>query len=404
MLMSLRVDPSRLDTNIPILCFSTTDWHETWGSRQQLMLRLAQRGHPILFIERQVGPEQLFRDPALRLRKIGAWKSNRLRQPIKNLWTWQPPLLPPGRYYNNLLNQLGQRILVYQVRKLSHKLGLFEPILWLYPPQSAPLLGEFGELLSLYHCIENFSGNQSGIKRRVMQSEERRLLQNVDLVFTHSEGLFHLYSGLTRRDISLVPSAADVSLFQSISSIDPLVSQIPHPSLGVVGTLDARLNIELLEEMVRSRPGWHLVLIGQRRSERVNLDSLLNFPNVHYIGQQPFEKLPSLLNGLDVFLIPYILNELTLYISPIKLYEYLAVGKPIISTDLPEVASCKEYIWIADNAQEFINHIQTALEADTETQVIARRNFARQHSWENRLDSMLMVIAETLKVKNDGAR
>ncbi len=402
--MNLRIDPPRLDTNIPILCFSTTDWHEVWGSRQQLMLRMAQRGHPVVFIERQVGPEQLIRDPALRRRKIDAWKSNRLRQPMQNLWTWQPPLLLPGRYFNNHLNQLGQRFLVSQVRSILHKLGLLEPILWLYPPQSDPLLGEFNELLSLYHCIENFSGSQSGIKRRVMQSEERCLLQNVDLVFTHSEGLYQLYSGLTRRKITLVPSAADVPYFQSISSTDPLVSKIPHPILGVVGTLDARINIELLEKIVRSHPDWHLVLIGQWRSERIDLNNLLNFPTVHYLGPQPYEKLPYILNSLDIYLIPYVLNEMTIYISPIKLYEYLAIGKPIISTALPEVMKYKDFVRIANNPQEFINHIQTALEAETATQVIARRNFAGQHSWESRLDNMLEVIVETMRVKIDGAR
>jgi UDP-galactopyranose mutase len=401
-LMSLPIDPTRLDTNTPIFCFSTTDWHETWGSRQHLMLRLAQCGNPVLFIERQVGPEQLIRDPALRLRKIAAWKSIRLRQPIENLWIWQPPLLPPGRYYSNHLNQLGQKILIRQIRPLIHKLGLSAPILWLYPPQSAPLLGAFGERLSLYHCIENFSGNQSGIKRRVMQSEERLLLQSADLVFTHSEGLIHLYSGLTKREITLVPSAADVSYFQSIPSVDPLVSQIPHPSLGVVGTLDGRLNVELLEGIVHSHPAWHLVLIGQWHPERVSLDPLRNFPNVHFLGPQPYEKLPSLLNGLDIFLIPYILNEMTVYISPIKLYEYLAVGKPIVSTGLPEVMKYKDFVRVASDAHDFIQNIQTALEDDSPDRVMTRRVFARQHSWEARLDKMLNVIDETLKGKIDG--
>jgi glycosyltransferase involved in cell wall biosynthesis len=402
--MSLPIDLTHLDTKIPILCFSTTDWYENWGSRQHIMLRMAQRGHPVLFIERQVGPEQLIRDPALRLRKIAAWKSIRLNQLIENFWTWQPPLLPPGRYYNNHLNQLGQKILIRQIRSLILKLGLPSPILWLYPPQSAPLLGAFGERLSLYHCIENFSGNQAGIKRRVMQSEERLLLQRADLVFTHSEGLFHLYGELAQREITLVPSAADVSYFQSISLIDPLVSQIPHPSLGVVGTLDGRLNVELLESIVHSHPTWHLVLIGQWHPERVDLQLLKNFSNVHFLGQQPYDKLPYLLNGLDIFLIPYVLNEMTVYISPIKLYEYLAVGKPIVSTGLPEVMKYKDYVRVASDAHDFIQNIQIALEEDTPAKVNSRRVFARQHSWEARLEKMLGVIEETLKRKSVDTR
>jgi glycosyltransferase involved in cell wall biosynthesis len=366
------------------------------------MLRLSQRGHRVLFVERQVGPEQLIRNPMLRSRKFRAWRFPGLRQPTDNLWLYQPPLLPPGRYYSVFLNRLGQDIMARSVQKMQVKLSLTAPILWLYPPQSAPLLGKFGEVLSIYHCIENFSGDQHGMKRRVMQSEERQLLRNADLVFTHSHGLLKLYAGLTRRQIKLVPSAADVAHFQSTSAVDPLVSQIPYPRLGVVGTLDARLDADLLEKTALSQPDWHLILIGQWHPERINLNLLLKLPNVHYLGWQPFARLPALLNGIDVFLIPYVLTEMTKYISPIKLYEYLAVGKPIVSTHLPEVSIFKEHICIAGNSQEFIHLIREALTNDTPDQVIARRNLSRQHSWESRLDVMLEAIAEALRDKING--
>src|SRR3974377_2286658 len=94
-----------------ILCISTPDWNEIWGSRQQIMARLAAAGHRGLFVERQVGPEHLLRDPDLRHRKLSAWRLPALRLLDKNLWLWQPPLLPPGRYYSMALNHLGQSLL-----------------------------------------------------------------------------------------------------------------------------------------------------------------------------------------------------------------------------------------------------------------------------------------------------
>jgi len=367
------------------------------------MLRLAQRGHKVLFIERQVGPEQLIRDQALRTRKMNSWKSPRLRQLKENLWLWQPPLLPPGRYYNTFLNRLGQEFLAKQVQNLLETIGLSSPILWLYPPQSSPLLGRFNEILSLYHCIDNFSGNQRKFKRQIMQNEENDLLRRVDLVFTHSEGLLNRYQGITRRKISLVPSAADVAHFQSTTSVDPLLSNIPHPRLGVMGTFDARLDVSLLIEIFRSQNTWQLVLIGPLRLERIDLKNLLRLPNVNYLGPQPFEKLPALLNGIDIFLIPYVVDELTKYISPIKLYEYLAVGKPIVSTNLPEVSSLKEYVRFAQVAQDFAQQIHEGLISDTQAQWSARRSEARQHSWENRLNLMMRNISDTLKEKTNGA-
>jgi glycosyltransferase involved in cell wall biosynthesis len=392
-----------LDSQIPILCFSTTDWNEAFGSRQQLMLLLAQRGHPVLFIERQVGPEQLLRDQALRARKLAAWKSPRLRQIKKNIWLWQPPMLPPGRYYSIRLNRLGQKYLADEVQQILEKLKFQSPILWLYPPQSSPLLGRFREILSIYHCIENFSGNQGRLKQKAMQSEENDLLRKVDIVFTHSQGLLTRSQDMTKREMTLIPSAADVDYFQSISSIDPSLANIPYPRLGVMGTLDARLDIPLLFEIFQEQNDWQLVLIGPLHPERVDLKNLLSLPNVHTLGPQPFERLPAILNGLDIFLIPYVINDMTRYISPIKLYEYLAVGKPVVSTDLPEVSGLAPFIRIATGKKDFIQHIQSALVSDTPDQQKARRREAQKHSWKNRLNVMVQVISETIKEKANEA-
>src|SRR5512135_1202988 len=106
-----------------ILCISTTDWDEIWGSRQQIMKRLAAAGHRVLFVERQVGPEHLQRDPLLRARKLSAWRGPPLREHAPNLWLWQPPLLPPGRYHSLTLNRLGQSLLAARLHPVLDRLG-----------------------------------------------------------------------------------------------------------------------------------------------------------------------------------------------------------------------------------------------------------------------------------------
>ena len=199
-----------------ILCFSTTDWDEIWGSRQQIMQRLAAAGNRVLFVERQVSIEHLLRDPVLFRRKITRWRGLYYRQLSNNLWLWCPPLMLPGRYYSMHLNQLGQHQLVSRVRPvLSHLQFDSAQSYGLYPPHSAPLLGRFGESCSIYHCIDRFSGNQKGLKRSIIEKQEKLLLQNVDIVFTHADGLREKYAHLTQRPITLIPSAADVSHYQS---------------------------------------------------------------------------------------------------------------------------------------------------------------------------------------------
>jgi len=380
-----------------ILCISTTDWNEIWGSRQQIMARLAAAGQRVLFVERQVGPEHLLRDPDLRHRKLSAWRLPALRLLDKNLWLWQPPLLPPGRYYSMALNHLGQSLLAGRLRPVLHELTFEQPVLWLYPPHSAPLIGQFSEKLVVYHCIERFVGGQRGLKRKVMQAQESELLHRADRVFVHTEDLRRLNQPIARHTITLVPSAADVAYFQSTDAVHPDVSALPHPRLGVSGTLDARVDIGLLKNLACSHPEWHLILIGQVRPGRMDLAPFQILPNVHLLGPRPFADLPALLNGMDALLIPYLRNELTEYISPIKLYEYLAVGKPIISVDLPGVRPLQDWVSLANDQPGFIQAVQLALNEDDPQCFAARRKAALEHTWDARIKLMWDVVGASLE-------
>jgi glycosyltransferase involved in cell wall biosynthesis len=376
-----------------ILCFSSTDWDEIWGSRQQIMQRLAAAGNRVLFVERQVSIEHLIRDHVLFRRKIARWRGSLLKESSKNLWLWCPPLMLPGRYYSMWLNHLGQHHLVSQIRPVLASLTFDHPILWLYPPHSAPLLGHLDESCSIYHCIDRFSGNQKGLKRSTLEKQEKLLLENVDLVFTHSEGLRQKYHHLTRRPITLIPSAADVSLYQSTASIHPRISHLPRPRIGIMGTFDGRIDVNLLQNLVISHPDWQFVLIGQIRPGRTRLEKIFHYPNVHYLGARPQRELPVLLNGMDVFLIAYQLNELTEFISPLKLFEYLAIGKPIVSVPLPEVLPLSSYVYIA-NPDEFSTRIEQALESDSSSLQHARREEAKKHTWDIRVQTMVETINE----------
>ncbi|MBU1661299.1 MAG: glycosyltransferase [Chloroflexi bacterium] len=386
-----------------ILCISTTDWYEIWGSRQQVMLQFVQAGYRVLFVERQVGPEHLWRNPDMRRRKLNVWRNPRLNLVQPNLWRWQPPLMPPGRYYSLALNQVGQRWLTENIKTILRKLDFNVSILWMYPPHSAPLLGQFGEKLAIYHCIERFAGEQTGRKRQVMLAQEESLLRNVDQVFVHSDGLRQLYSSLTQRPIVLTPSAANVAHYQSTDQIHPAMSVVPQPRLVVMGTMDERIDWSLLLSLAHQKPDWHLVLIGQIRSVPTDFVSLRELPNVHYLGKHPFDDLPLLLNGADVTLIPYKMNEMTRFISPLKAYEYLAVGKPIVSVDMPEMRALTQWCQIVlfsgqDTCvltRDIIRAIAHALETDSPEKRAARRKAALQHTWRARTGRMQAII-ETL--------
>jgi glycosyltransferase involved in cell wall biosynthesis len=382
------------------LCISTTGWDEIWGSRQQIMLRLANLGHRVFFVERQIGFEHLLKHSIYRKKGINLFW---IQQPVKvqeNLWRWQPPLVGPGRYYSYALNRIGQIRLAAQISSILRQLDFESPILWLYPPHSAPLIGKFKERLSVYHCIERFSGDQRGIKKQVMTEQENWLLSQADLVFVHSHGLHELYEGLTKNPIEVIPSAADVEHFQREVEIHPTMAIIPEPRLVVMGTLDSRIDFELLRNIASIRPDWHLVLIGQLKKPPQNALSFTRLPNVHYLGHQPFELLPSLLRGANVGLIPYRITEMTRYINPLKAYEYLAFGIPVISSQLPELNPLSEWIRIVTvnhldhemQAERFIVEIEAALLSETPQLMKERRQFARSFAWDMQVSHMLEVI------------
>jgi len=392
-------NPDHRDS-LDFLCISTTGWDEIWGSRQQIMLRLAKAGHRVLFVERQVGFEHLLKHSKLRKNGISQY---RIKQPVEvqgNLWRWQPPLVVPGRYYSQALNRIGQSCLAAQIRTILRQLDFESPVLWLYPPHSAPLLGQFQERLSIYHCIERFSGDQRGLKKQVMTTQEISLLSKADLVFVHSNGLQQLYTDFTRHPIEVFPSAADVKHFQRKVEIHPTMAAIPEPRLVVMGTLDSRIDFSLLRNIATIRPDWHLVLIGQLKEPSQGALSFLRLPNVHNLVQQPFASLPSLLRGANVGLIPYQITEMTRYINPLKAYEYLASGIPVISTELPELSPLSKWIRIVSvnqpsherQTERFVEEIEAAMLADSPQLRNERRQLAREYSWDARVSRMLEVI------------
>lgn len=392
-------NPDHRDS-LDFLCISTTGWDDIWGSRQQIMSRLAKAGHRVLFVERQIGFEHLLKHSIYRKNDTSRFK---LHEPVRvqeNLWRWQPPVVVPGRYYSQALNQIGQSRLAVQIRTILRQLDFESPILWLYPPHSAPLLGKFQERLSIYHCIERFSGDQRGMKKQVMTGQENSLLSKVDLVFVHSNGLQQLYKDLTRHPIEVFSSAADVGHFQRKLEIQPAMAVIPEPRLVVMGTLDSRIDFELLRNIASSRPDWHLVMIGQLKKPPPGASAFFRLPNVHYLGHQLFGNLPSLLSGANVGLVPYRITEMTRYINPLKAYEYLASGIPVISTELPELYPLAQWIRILKvnhqdheiRTQRFIKEIDAALHEETPQLRNERRQFARTYDWDVRVSRMLEII------------
>jgi glycosyltransferase involved in cell wall biosynthesis len=380
-----------------ILCLSTTDWDEIWGSRQQIMLKLAENGHRILFVERQVSLEQFLRDPEfLRRKRQVLIHAQNMRQVKENIWLFKPPFVSPGRYYSHALNKMGQRKIAQALSRPILSLGFKDFLLWIYPPQSSPIITLLKPKIVVYHCIDHFAAGQRGKKRAIIQQQEYELIQYADCIFVNSKGLIEKFQGKTNKTLNLIPSAVDVFHFQKTEAVHPDMDPIPHPRLGFSGTLDARVDGLLIEKIALSRPEWHIIILGNQRPGFLNSSKLHSITNIHFLGKKSFEELPLWFNGFDVFLIPYVQNERSFYISPLKFYEYLAVGKPIVSVPLPEISNFHSLYLPATSPESFIDQVEVALSTDTREKKNCRRQTALLHSWDERVKIMTAVINNRL--------
>jgi glycosyltransferase involved in cell wall biosynthesis len=382
------------DTRPDILCFSSTDWDGIWGSRQQVMLRFARRGYRVFLVERPAGPEHLLRYPDLRWRKLRRWREG-LQAVADNLWIVSLPPLLPGRYYLKAINRVNQWLTVHWSTRYLNRLDFTSPILWIYNPEQGPLIGHFGERLSVYHCIDEFTAGTSGRKRRTIAALEGDLLAKADVVFANSSLTFENKRRFNPHTYC-IPSAADVDHFaQALNPklpLPPAIAAISHPVAGFVGNVTDRLDISLLAQVIGQLPDWQFVFIGQTYPQKVDLSPLTKLCNVHFLGKHSFWDLPSLVKGIDVFLLPYVSDELARYRSPLKLYEYLAAGRPIVSTMHPEVQEMSDVVHLASTPNEFAIKLTRALVEDSPEQQQQRLAVARQHSWDLRVDEMERIL------------
>lgn len=377
------------------LLFSSSDWAWPWGSRQQVARELAQRGHRVLFVERLAGLEHVWKYPALRATRR-LWPQMRIIQP--HIWGWTPPVLPPGRYYAPVIARLNGALVAQLLRPLLRQLAFDHPILWLYQPEHAPLLGRFGETAVVYHCIDEFTVGTSGRKRAVIAQLEQTLLQRADVVFANSPPTYDAKRPFNPHTYR-IPSGVDVAHFAQALRADfavhPAIAALPAPRLGYIGNINERLDYALLTHLAQAYPQASLVLVGDTYPWTMDappLRRLQALANVHFLGKFPFAEMPAIVKGMDVCLLPYVLSEHAYFRSPLKLYEYLAAGKPVVATANPEVLELADWVYLADDGAAWATAVARALAEDTPTQQQARSAFAQNHSWSRRVDEMLHCL------------
>ena len=380
-----------------IICISTSDWDRPWGSKQQLMSRLS-ASNRVLYIEYQASFLHLCSLPFLfsRIKR----SRNRLRKVNKNLYVFTPYLYLPFGYYFRSINKINQNIMLWSLRKTLKKLDFVNPIVWVYSPCAIDLLGRLNEKLTLYHCIADFSNEKQNLLRnKTISSMEKELLIKSDIVLVLTEHLFRKYAGMNI-NTHLFPSAVDDDLFSPLLNNnikEPAdISGLKRPRVGMIGYLDNRLDVDLLCYIADEHPEWSIVLIGPRIEYLYKFRLLSRRKNICFLPEKKNNEMPVYIKSLDVCMIPYIINEFTNNISPLKLYEYLAFGKPIVSTRLADLERFGDVVRLSDSKEDFVKNISLSLLENDKQLVNKRLDLARENSWDRRIQDASLFIKNGL--------
>jgi glycosyltransferase involved in cell wall biosynthesis len=274
-------------------------------------------------------------------------------------------------------------------------------ILWYYSPMALPYSDHLNPAITIYDCMDELSAFKAAPPR--LKELEVCLMNRADVVFTGGHSLYEEKKHL-HHNIHPFPSSIDKSHFVKarVFKEDPEdQAAIPHPRFGFYGVIDERFDIELIDKLSALRPNWHFVLVGP--VIKIDPASLPVKENIHYLGRKEYKDLPDYLSGWDVAMLPFALNESTKYISPTKTPEYLAGGKPVISTSIKDVVipyGKLGLVKIADTAEEFITAAEQIL-ANKNNEELGRKvdDFLANISWNKTWSRMTALIDEALENK-----
>lgn len=346
-----------------VVCFSHLRWSFVFQRPQHLLSRCA-KGRRVFFFEEPVLDAS---SPHLKVLPVDR---HGVRVAVPHL----PAAMGEARARAALRALLDE---------LLERHGAEDHVAWYYTPMALPFSRHLAPAAIVYDCMDElsaFAGAPPELKDR-----EAELLRRADVVFTGGRSLYEAKRA-RHPNVHLYPSGVDVAHFARarLSLAAPAdQAAIPGPRLGFFGVIDERLDVDLIDAVAALRPAWQIVLIGP--VVKIAPALLPRAPNIHYLGQKPYEELPAYLAGWDVALLPFARNEATRFISPTKTPEYLAGGRPVVSTSIRDVVQPYAELGlarIADSPRDFVAAVEACL-AEPRAGALARIDaFLAESSWD----------------------
>lgn len=297
---------------------------------------------------------------------------------------------------------LNARLVRWKLRRLIKRHHIAQPITWFVLPHLASLCGELGEDISVYYCIDDYAA-LPGVDADAVQAMDETLTRKADIVFVASETLMAAKSHLNPNTFHS-PHGVDVEHFAIAHTPDGRVPEdiqnLPHPVIGFFGLIERWIDVELVAYLAEQRPHWSFLMIGHVALPQSVVPQL---PNLHFLGKRPYEQLPDYGRQFAVAIIPYKLTQQVIHANPLKLREYLAMGKPVVSVSTPEIDGFADVVEIAHSREEFLTQLDSAVTACNDAEAAHQRmQRVSDTSWDVRTKAVLLQVQDLLARKHRG--
>lgn len=363
-----------------LLVFSHLRWNFVYQRPQHLMSRLARRWRVVFIEEPMVGEAEP------RMERLS---------PAEGVEVWRPHVSGSALGFHDDHISVLKRLVTDALREQK----VTDYWVWFYTPMAVPLAAELDPRGIVYDCMDELTLFKNAPRQLVQR--ENVLFKEADLVFTGGPSLYR-----SKKDrhpsVHCFPSSVDAAHFSQVTCDHALQAELPRPRLGYCGVIDERINMDLIDAMAMRHPEWQIVMVGP--VVKIDPNGLPRHANIHWLGQQGYQDLPAFICGWDVCLMPFALNEATRFISPTKMLEYMACGRPSVSTPIRDVVEPYGHVVsIAETPDAYIAACEEILARSIEQQRQHAADLAQAislTSWDKTAQAMADLIEQADRAKD----
>ncbi len=317
---------------------------------------------------------------------------------IKKRLTFKVTKLSEKLYvYSDVRFFFNPKMVFNNIKKTALSLNFGDAVLWSFFPFAAPYWQNLGQKLTVFEAVDNWLNHPSyeAYKER-LQQDYRLIKDQADLIFTVSPSLVKFFDD--QPNVYWIPNGVDFKHYtQKFTLVNRDIAELPKPIIGYIGVIQERVDLDWIRYLAENNPDKSVVLVGpvwnQQDQARAELESL---PNIHFLGYKGYAEAPMYIQQFDVGIIPHKTGEFSLSTNPMKMYEYLACGKPVVATAKAGTENLAELVTIAETKEDFVKAVNEALAQDNDAARQARQEFVKKYSWLSTVNKMLELVNKKL--------